>query len=166
MLLPLGSLPSQGAEVKQEYKLKAAYLFNFARFISFPSEAMQEKSEVLNFCVIGPNPFSNILSKLESKRINNRQIQVHYLNDRPSELQCHLAFFSKSTENRMDTLDWTKPGKHTINVSDMPGFVDAGGDVEFVVRRDRLQFIINNTVLMEKGLRPRASLLELAAEIR
>lgn len=154
------------AGVPQEYKLKAAYLFNFARFISYPDEAIVQNQGILNFCVIGPNPFASLLSKVESKRVQNYQLKVHYL-QRSSDLQqCHIAFYTDLSVSDLKTLDFENDDSLTVNVSDTPGFVDSGGDIEFVVKHERLQFIINNSSLISKGLQPRASLLELAAEVR
>lgn len=154
------------AEVSQEYQLKAAFLFNFARFVSWPEQAMPKGKDPINFCVIGENPFASLLSTLESKQIEGHQIQIYYDNDAPGLRQCHLAFYSDLKFSAPTAIDWSYSGQHTLNVSDIPGFVIAGGDIEFVRKQDRIEFIINNTSLKNKGLDARSSLLELATDIR
>lgn len=166
LLLIHGGGYSHAAVVSQEYQLKAAILFNFARFISWPERALQADGAPLNFCVVGPNPFESILNTLEQKKIGGHQIKIHYLPALSPETQCHLAFFAGTTAEKVDTYSEKLRADSTIAVSDYPGFVKAGGDIEFTRVQDRVQFIINNTSLKKKGMDPRASLLQLAAEVR
>jgi hypothetical protein len=166
LLLVPGTRYVQSAEVSQEYQLKAAFLYNFARFISWPEQALPAGHNYMNFCIVGPNPFASVLSNLESKVIDGHSIKIYYNDNLSSEQECHLTFYSNSEASTLANLNWSFSSENTVCVSDIPGFVEAGGDIEFIRKQDRIQFIINNTTLKKKGMQPRASLLQLAADIR
>lgn len=155
-----------GAEIGKEFQLKAAYLYNFARFISWPENFFDDSNGTLNICVVGENPFGSILSELESKEIDKHAISVHYFEDfsSPPIQKCHLAFLhGPATDRELQALK--EALVKSVSVSDAKGFAHSGGDIEFILVQDKLRFIINNTALKEKGLKPRASLLELAADV-
>lgn len=155
-----------GTEVAREYQLKAAYLFNFARFVSWPDKAFENQSDALNLCIIGNNPFNSILSKLESKKIDSHPLKVYYLEeaDQSSLQRCHLAYYTDTTQS-LKTEAWQSSLDNTVSISDEEGFALTGGEIEFVLKGNRLNFIINNSSMKKKGIQPRASLLELAAYI-
>ena len=166
LLLLCNGVPSHSSEVSQEYQLKAAFLFNFARFITWPENALPEESKTINFCIIGENPFGTILSNIESKIISGHSVKIYYLDTRSNPQQCHLAFFGKGTGGEPQDIEWKFTSETTLTVSDMKDFINIGGDIEFIRKKNRIKFVINNSRLKRKGLTPRASLLELAAEIR
>lgn len=154
------------AEVSQEFQLKGAFLFNFARFISWPQATMQSDEEPIHFCVIGTNPFGSVLSKLENKKIQNHPIKVFYLNGSSAAQKCHLAFYHSAASQQHAEISAHFSHQYTLNISDDAGFIKRGGDIEFIREKNKIKFIINNSQLKKRGLRPRASLLELATEVR
>lgn len=166
LCFPLGVACATPGQVSQEYQLKAAFLFNFARFITWPKTSLTTTDENINFCIIGENPFGTILTNLESKKISGHFVKVHYL-EKDNHLQkCHLAFYGKGIVKDRSELDWEFSSQYILTISDISGFAEAGGDIEFTKKNNRIRFIISNSNLKRKGLTPRASLLELAAEIR
>lgn len=156
-----------GTEVDKEYQLKAAYLFNFARFTSWPEETYGAEGGAFNICVVGTNPFSSILAKIETKKIVDHPVKVHYFPAVDEDLlhQCHLAFYNDDqTVRRMSALMNTL--SNTVHVSDVSGFCLSGGDIELFWQKNKLRFKINNSAMKTKKIQPRASLLEMAAEVR
>jgi len=160
----LGLLEAQ--EVSQEYQLKAAFLVNFSRFITWPEHSLSSEQPEITFCVAGKNPFGTTLSAVENKKINDRTIKVVYADSIQKIPQCHLLFVSKSEYGDLGSLLSRIGKKSTVTVSDIPGFVDAGGSIEFVIKEDRLSFIINNSDLKQRGIQAGSSMLDLAALVR
>ena len=173
-LLPFGFLcallfaarSTVAAEVSEEYKLKAAFLVNFAKFIQWPEQTFSSGQSDLRFCVAGRNPFAETLSSVENKKIGGRPVTVQHFATLARAEGCQVLFVSQSEELNLDLLR-SQPGlQQTLTVSDIPGFVHDGGMIEFVIRNNRLAFIIHRTALRERGFQISAALLELAAAVQ
>ena len=170
LLCPLCLIGSTGIlraqEVSQEYRLKAAFLVNFSRFISWPEQAFSQKQQGLNICVVGKNPFGTTLDAVENKDINGHAISVVYADSLRNLQQCHLLFVDSSEKNDLGSLFSHLNHSPVVTVSDIPGFADAGGSIEFVIKGERLSFIINNSEMKQHGIQAGASMLDLAASVR
>jgi hypothetical protein len=170
LLCPLFFMSSvdllRAQEVNQEYQLKAAFLVNFSRFITWPEQSFSPEQQEITFCIVGKNPFGATLGAIENKQINGRNIKVVYADSFQKLPQCHLLFVSRSEYNDLGFLLSRISIKPVVMVSDIPGFVDAGGSIEFVIKEDRLSFIINNSDLKQRGIQASSSMLDLAASVR
>ncbi len=150
----------------QEYQLKAAFLVNFARFITWPEQVFPPDRQDFQLCVVGADPFGTALRGLETKKINGRAIRITRVDSLKHIPQCHLLFVSKSEKDRLGQLSANMEKRAVVTVSDITGFVNAGGSIEFVTEKDRLSFIINYSALKQQGIRANASMLDLAASVR
>ena len=139
---------------------------NFSRFITWPAQSFSPDQEKVTFCIAGKNPFGTTLDAVESKKINDRSAQVVSIDSFQKLPQCHLLFVSKSEYNDFSFLLSRIGKKPVVMVSDIPGFVDAGGSIEFVIKEERLSFIINNSDLKQRGIQAGSSLLGLAVSVR
>jgi hypothetical protein len=170
LLCPLFLMGSFGLlwaqEINQEYQLKAAFLVNFARFITWPVQSFPPEHQEITFCIAEKNPFGITLDAVENKKINGRNIRVVYTDSFQKLPQCHLFFVGRSESNDIDSLLSRISKKPVVTVSDIPGFVNAGGSIEFVIKEDRLSFIINNSDLKQRGIQASASMLDLATSAR
>jgi len=170
-VLWLGLLGSCGAlraeDSAQEYQLKAAFLVNFARFITWPESSFSSEPQELIFCVVGKNPFGSALLAAEAKKINGRKPKVVYVDSLQKVPACHLLFIGKSENTEVAASMLERFGKQAVvTVSDMPGFANAGGSIEFVLKENRLSFIINHSAMKQQGVQTSASLLNLAASVQ
>jgi hypothetical protein len=170
LLCPLCLIGSCGVlraqEVNQEYQLKAAFLVNFSRFITWPEQAFSPEQPEITFCIAGKNPFGTTLDVVENKKVNGRNIKVLYVDSLQKLPQCHLLFVSKSEYNNLGSFLSRISKNPVVTVSDIPRFVDAGGSIEFVIKEDRLSFIINNSDLKQRGIQASASMLDLATSVQ
>lgn len=164
LLSSFGSLHAE--EISQEYRVKAAFLVNFARFITWPEQSFSSDQAELILCVVGNNPFATALNAVESKQINGRKLRITYEDSLRKVEQCHLLYVSKSEGHELDCLSSILDRQPVITVSDIPDFVNAGGSIEFVEKENRLSFIINNSDMKQRGIQASASMLDLAASIR
>jgi hypothetical protein len=164
ILGPPGSLRAE--EMAQEYQLKAAFLVNFAKFITWPPQAFPPGQQEFVLCVAGDNPFGTALTGLENKTIAGhpiRMVQVESLKKVPP---CHLLFVSRSEDGNLGQLTSVAGRRPIVTVSDIAGFVKAGGHIEFVTKGSRLSFVINHSAMKEQGIQASASLLDLAAAVQ
>lgn len=166
LALPSLSLSAASEAPTKEYRLKAAFLVNFIRFISWPQETFSSDTEPFQLCIIGENPFGNELEKIRSKRFNNRGLEVAYSTDSADLTQCQMAFLSPEAKAFAHGMINELGHSKAVIVSDFPGFVDQGGSIEFVIQKDRLAFIINQSELEQRDIQVSASMLDLAAGLR
>ena len=168
LLLLAGSAGLLRAETPpdREYQLKAAFLVNFARFIIWPDRSFPPERPEFTFCVFGDNPFGMALDGIETKKIGGRDSRVVFIDSIDHIEQCHLLYVSRSETPNLRRLMPAFSRVAVVTVSDIPGFADMKGAIEFVQKQERLIFIINNTILKQQGIRANSSLLDLAASIR
>jgi len=158
-------LPLAGAEqAAVEYKVKAAFLLNFARFVSWPDG--NEHVASFPLCIVGTDPFGEALAGIETKSVDDKKVALRFPASNSRELQqCQIVFVSKSEEANVARILKMLAGKPVVTVSDIAGFADAGGTFEFKDQRGRLSFIINNTQAKTNGLSISSSLLNLAVDV-
>ena len=147
-----------------EYKVKAAFLLNFAKFVSWPTEV--ELTGSFPLCIVGDDPFGEALAGIETKKVGGENVVLHFPARNSRELgQCRMLFVSQSEEANMSQILQMVAGKPVVTVSDVQGFADAGGIFEFKDQRGRLSFVINNTEARARGLNISSSLLNLAVDV-
>lgn len=153
----LFSQPLCAEDESVEYKIKAGYLYNFTKFISWPEDSYQ----TFNLCILGDDPFGNLIDPIEQRRVSDRPIKLVRLSsshsfsgDKP--LYCHILFVSASVTNTP-----TLQGK-TLTVGESPNFAQRGGIIGFINRDGRIKLQINLAAVKQSGLKISAKLLEVA----
>lgn len=156
---------SGASDIAPEYQLKAAFLVNFAKFITWPPEAFAPGQQYFILCVAGDDPFGDALDGIENKTIGGRPIRVVQAPSLKKVPLCHLLFVSRSEAANLAQLAPGSGHQPVVTVSDIAGFAKAGGHIEFVTKGDRLSFAINHSAMKEQGIQANASLLDLAAAV-
>lgn len=160
-----GATVVRAADEDLEYKVKAAFLLNFAKFTTWPASSWSEASR-LKLCIVGRDPFGAALQGVEDKQVAGRNVVVERMTTAvQTDNACHLLFVSKSEQGLVDRLVKTYTGKPVVTVSDIDGFAAAGGIFELKNKEGRMSFIINNTKAKESNIHISASLLNLAIEV-
>ncbi len=145
-----------------EYELKAAFLYNFANFVSWPPEAFARSDSPFVIGVIGTDPFGPALEQvLNGQRWNGRPLTIARLS-RPQEIRSvHLLFVSESEKKHWPEVQ-AAAGPSILTVSDMRDFCALGGMIQFVVERNRLGFNMNVAAANRARLAVSSKLLKLA----
>ena len=146
-------------QTAREYDLKAALLYQFSRFISWPNEAFQEQ-ENFNVCVMGEDPFGNRLEGLKKRKYHEYQIKVKYPSNKQEAVSCHILYMANP-----DCSLCREIKEPILLVSSQSGFVDKGGEIEFVQEQGRIRFSINAEAIKVKNLKASAKLFEVAARV-
>lgn len=159
-------VPAQAEDSAVEYKIKAGFLLNFAKFTSWPTIEGAGAAQ-FTLCVVGVDPFGSALAGVSEKQVDGKNIRLLRASAASEELsQCRLLFVSRSEQHNLEELLRSVARKPILTVSDLAGFAEAGGTIELKNREGRLSFIVNNSKARESGLRLSASLLNLALEVR
>lgn len=155
------SHPSHADDNDMEYKIKAAYLYNFTKFITWPEKA----SLTFNICIIGTDPFGVLLSPLESKTVLDKPIRLFKFDTAKQAKDCDIVYFD-NTDQRADL---AVPGvlligslKKALTVSSQPFFAESGGMIGFVLDDEKVKLHINLKALKQSGLSISAKLIEVA----
>jgi uncharacterized protein DUF4154 len=163
MLMTLASCCDVLANESDEYRVKAEYLMNFARFIYWP-EKVVKTTEFFNICVRGESPISISLHELSINKVINKNIKIGEKNKSLDD--CQVVYFAKSRANRYKDVVNKLTGKPVLTVSDIEGFSTAGGMIEFVKLRNRISFEINFEQSTKSNIKYRTQLLLVAEKLR
>jgi len=162
MLVPSRSAVAQSAKLT-EYQVKAAFLFNFAKFVEWPQSTFSNDTATIDIGVYGHNPFGKELDKIVLGRtVKDRSISIRYSDYIDDLLDCQLIFVG--THEKQDTeltLDMLK-GKSILTVSDAPDFIRSGGMIALFMDKNKVRFGINAEIANQEGLSISSKLLKLA----
>lgn len=146
-----------------EYQVKAAYLYNFTKFTDWPENAFASNNAPIVIGVMGEDPFGKTLDDLVSGEIvRGHPLTVKRLHDGEDLLGCQVLFICRSEKDQLSSLLQNLKGKPVLTVSDITGFADKGGMVNFVLAKEKVKLEINQATSEEAGLKISAKLLKLA----
>ena len=162
LLLTSGSSRAQDAS-PPEYEVKAAFMFNFAKFVQWPASAFASESSPLFIGVLGNNPFGAELDRtMRGKSINNRPVAVKQCHTLAEAGRCHVLFISTSEKARVRQIVDALDAAAVLTVGETENFIPSGGMVSFFLEGRRIRFDINGDAVRNAGLRMDSKLLELA----
>jgi uncharacterized protein DUF4154 len=148
-----------------EYDVKAAYLFNFGKFVKWPATPTQPPRTSFLICVLGQDHFGGALDKVVAgERINRLPVTVKHVNAVDEAASCQILFIDGSEQRRLSSL-LSKLNPGVLTVSDMPGFLDRGGMIEFQLVNDRVRFEVNLSAAEKSGLSLSSDLLKVAVRV-
>lgn len=153
------------AEISREYLIKAAFLYNFAKFTEWPAAAFAAADAPLTICVLGEDPFGAALDAINGKEIRGRTVATRRLSDTTAAAECHVIFISVSEQTRLAGILESLRDRPVLTVADMPEFARTGGIINLKTNNeDRIRFDINVGRAQQAGLRMSSKLLSLAED--
>ena len=165
-------LYAQGLDEAKALKVKAAYLYNFAKFVHWPGDTLNSDSEGFVICVLGADPFGTILDKtVRGKTIAGHAVHVRRWNWEKNGVHdalagCHVLFISESEQHRLKEVLAAIQGHPVLVVADMCDFARNGGMIGLVLEKGRIVFEINTETLERAKLKVSSKLLKLARIVR
>lgn len=166
-LLCLGGLPTRGADadVSKEYQVKAAFLYNFTKFVEWPRERFADATSPIVIGVLGRNPFGDVLGKIvQGRTVNGRALQVRLIARADELAAVHLLFVPAGEEDRLPAAAWQNAA--VVAVGESADFAAHGGTIIFTREADKVCFAINLASAGRAGLKISAQLLKLATDVR
>lgn len=155
------------AQTADEYQVKAAYMYNLAKFVDWPSEAFERPSQPLVFCVLGESPLSRPLEDaLAGKIVGQRPLVFHQLTDSKQAGDCKVLFISWPDQKRLrPILDQVK-SLHVLTVGEVEDFTQEGGIVRFLLDAGRVRLEFNLDAADDAKLHVSSKLLSLGKTVR
>lgn len=184
LVLSLLSLPAMADSApSREYQIKAAFLYNFVRFVDWPKDKREDANEPIRIGIIGKNPFKNAFEPIRDKKLKGRKVIIETFktlakvkqsenNDKTPQhpeiekiRKCHLLFICDSEKKYLaDIIELVR--RHGIlTVGQVPGFLEAGGIINFQEKKKKIRFEINLKAARKSKLKIRAKLLRLATRV-
>jgi hypothetical protein len=164
LLLPL--LAGAETDSTTEYRLKAAYLFNFAKFMEWPARAFPDPQSPIVFAVLGANPFGSILEQdLTGKKVGGRELRIKYFQTLEELEPCHLLFVSRSEDQSWPQIFSALKGP-IATVGETEGFTRAGGVFRFFLEENKVRFEVNIDAAQRAELTISSKLLKVGVIIR
>jgi len=169
--------------VNREYQIKAAFLYNFLKFVDWPKEKLADSNEPVSIGIIGKDPFGNAFAPVKDKENKGRKVTIKRfktfeelkksgekdksLLDREMEAlrKCHLLFISSSEKEMLKEIIDAVKDHSILTVADTQGFLESGGIINFIMEEQKVRFEINVTNARQAKLQIRSQLLRLAKRV-
>jgi hypothetical protein len=154
------------AQAPNEYQVKAAFLYNFAKFVEWLPEAFGESEAPFVVGVLGEDPFGNALDQIiNGKSVNGRPLVVKRLKWGQNLRSCHILFISSSEQKRLVQIFESLRGANVLTVGDMDKFGQQGGVIHFIMEESKVRFEINAEVAGQARLKISSKLMALAKAV-
>jgi hypothetical protein len=147
-----------------DYQVKAAFLYNFAKFVRWPDEGLPGPRFVV--AVVGEDPFGETLDRaFAGKTILDRPVEVRRTRDVRDAGGAQIVFVGASEEPRLaSTLAVLRRGR-ALTVGDMDRFADGGGMIGFRIKEATVRFEVNLREVRQAGLQMSSQLVKLALRV-
>ena len=146
-----------------EYQVKAAFLFNFAKFVDWPVDTYPSPQSAFAICVLGDDPFGALLDNtLAGKSLGTHPVVPRRIKEFNELRHCQIVFVSSSERQNYTQIVETARGSRVLLVGETEGFAASGGAVEFTLESNHVRFAINPEAAQRAGLTLSSKLLMLA----
>lgn len=155
------------ASAPSEYDVKAAFIYNFMKFVEWPKDSFGDDTSGFIVGIIGTTQFGECVSDLvANKTVSGRKITVRENVAQDDMTSCHLVFFEQSEDSRTKELLATLKGTAVLTVGESEIFAQEGGIIRFVIHENKVRFTVSLPPAEEAGLKLSAKLLKVALEVK
>jgi len=157
-------LPAQQLD---EYHVKAAFLYNFTKFIDWPTEAFATPGEPFTICVLGEDPFGRSLDDVVAGRvIAGRPVVIRRVSDAGQTGGCQILFVTPSSSKRVVSILATFKHPGVLTVGESGNSRSEGLIINFTLKGGKVRFEIDLVAAADEKLRFNSRLLSLATVVR
>jgi hypothetical protein len=167
----------------KEYQVKAAFLYNFIKFVDWPTGKFSDVNEPIVVGIIGKDPFGNVFEALKDKKIKNKTVVIQRfkgfeelkrssqqdqaaIEEQVQKLRkCHLLFTCSSEANSKNQIINSVKDYNVLTVGEADDFIDAGGIINFMVEEKKVRFEVNLDACDKEKLKISSQLLKLAKRV-
>jgi|SRR6185295_10640531 len=166
-LLTQGIASAYEGEAASEYQVKAAFLFNFAKFVEWPVPAFKSADQPIAICTLGENPFGSSLEDVvRDKTVGERGFAVREVSNIQEVSKCHILFVGASQMKRFRSLPGDLKRFAILTVGEAEDFIANGGIVNLKLKNTRIQIEIDIGAAELAKLRISSKLLSLAQTVK
>jgi hypothetical protein len=146
-----------------EYAVKLAFLYNFTKFIEWPSSAFRNPDAPLVICIVGRDPFRpDLEAALRTRKVGDHLVVVRILTANDEPAACHVIFVPVTEKHQADRILRGLPASGILTIGETDGFAVMGGIINLTVEANKVHFEINRTAADRAGLKIGSKLLSIA----
>jgi YfiR/HmsC-like len=150
-----------------EYQVKAAFLYNFAKFVQWPAGTFANSTDPIGICIAGVDPFGSALDAMvQGKKIGERVFAVRRIPDTQQAKGCQILFIGSTEWKRIRSLLLPLKGAAILTVGETDDFTAAGGMIAFQIAGPRVRIQIDIETAERCGLKISSKLLSLAEIVK
>lgn len=157
--------PAQEAAKANPITVEAAFLRNFARYVTWPSHAFTSDRSPWRVCVLGGDPFGAILANtFQGRTEQGRSFEFFWAENIDDLPPCHIVFMAYKDAAKRRAALAALAKRPVLTVGDTPGFLQEGGIVGFHVS-DRVEISVNLDQARSASLKIQTKMLEVTREV-
>lgn len=150
-----------------EYELKAAFIYNFAKFITWPPDSFEAANSPIIIAVLGENPFGSTLQEtLVGKSVGGHPIHIIHFATDDVITRCHILFVARSEKDRLISTLERVAGRPVLTVGDFDRFAHRGGMINLFIEDKAIRFEINANATEQAGFKVSSKLGGLGVIVR
>jgi len=153
-----------------EYLIKAGFIYNFAKFVEWPSTAFAQPDSPIVIGILGTDPFGGVIDRIVGdKKIGGRGFVVKrlkWVKDFKDLKDCNILFVSSSEKEHMDDVIRMLRWLPILTIGETPGFAERGGIIRFTLEDNRVRLEANVEAARQANLTISSRLLTLARIIQ
>jgi len=150
-----------------EYKVKALFLVNFAKYVDWPAEVFPDTNAPITIGVVGKDRFGGELDKIiDGKTVNGRSFVIKHINANDGWTGCQILFISHSEAARAGEILGKTGTLPVLTVGEDSSFEQKGGMVTFMLKNEKVRLEINLDPANKCGLKISSRLLAVADVVK
>lgn len=166
ILLPIVSPPPGVAQAITETQVKAAYLYNFAKFVDWPDGTFTTVQDPIRLCVLRDEPFQLQLDQIvKGKNIAGHPVLVIGIQNGEQARSCHELFIGSAQDQDAGQILESLKSAGVLTIGEGRGFVEEGGTISFIMQGNRVHFQVNQKAANQARLRVSSQLLSVAQAV-
>jgi hypothetical protein len=155
--------PSSLRSQTSENKIKAEYLFNFTHFVTWPKDALADRTSPFQICIFGEDALDKSLDQLVvGEKVQQHSIIVSHIANDEEVSSCQILFLTGTNDQETRYLIRKVAGKPILTVGDGTEFVDQGGIIGLFVKDNKMRLRINLAAAKSAKLDMSSKLLRLS----
>jgi hypothetical protein len=163
----LGTVPAAAADGSTDAQVKAAFVYNFAKFTEWPASAFTSPQAPVRLCLSSIDETqAKAFAGIEGKPVQGREVRIKR-NPTPAEIgECHILYAGDEEPRRAQAALQAARNASVLTVSDSDGFADSGGVIGLVYADNRIQFDVNLGAAQRAGLKIASQVLKIARVVK
>ena len=154
------------ADGNKEPLIKAAFIYNFVKFVEWPAPKAISQQASIDICVLGENAIASAAEIFKAASTSKLTLSlVQESSAKKAASHCHIVFISQSEMGHFAEIMGAFKGQPVLTVSDIDNFAESGGMIGFVTNDNKIKVEVNTKAVTSAGLRVDAQLLEIAVKV-
>ena len=166
MLISSTATRTQAQDPNGEYTLKAAFLYNFAKFVEWPSSTFAETTSPFVLCTLGHDPFGTNLDAIAGKMVRERSLVIKRIRSEGTVTGCQMLYVSPSELTQATDLLRSLHNTPVLTVCDIDNCAEAGIILGMRLVDNRVQLDMNLETLQHTPLKVSSQLMKLTRIVK